>query len=97
VGLVPDYCNEVNTAIKKITGQVLVAHTCNSSYSRGKDEVQSQPGQIVGETLSQKYLTQKRAGGVAQVVEYPPSKCEALSSNSSTAKKKKKDNDHLNW
>jgi hypothetical protein len=28
--------------------------------------VQSQPGQIVHETLSQKYPSQKRAGGVAQ-------------------------------
>jgi hypothetical protein len=36
------------------------------------------------ETLSQKYPTQKRAGGVAQVVEHLPSKCEALSSNPST-------------
>jgi hypothetical protein len=30
--------------------------------------VQSQPGQIVQETLSQKNPTQKRAGGVAQGV-----------------------------
>jgi hypothetical protein len=29
-------------------------------------------------------------GGLAQVVQHLPSKCEALSSNSSTAKKKKK-------
>jgi hypothetical protein len=29
-------------------------------------KVRSQPGQIVPETLSQKYLTQKGAGGVAQ-------------------------------
>jgi hypothetical protein len=38
-------------------------------------------------TLSQK--TKHRFGDVAQVVEYLPSKCEALSSNHSTAKKKK--------
>jgi hypothetical protein len=44
------------------------------------------------ETLSQKYPTQERAGGVAQVIEYLSSKCEALSSNSSTAKKKTKKN-----
>jgi hypothetical protein len=31
-----------------------------------------------------------RAGEVSQVVEHLPSKCEALSSNPSTAKKKKK-------
>jgi hypothetical protein len=30
--------------------------------------VRSQPGQIVCETLFRKYLTQKRAGGVAQGV-----------------------------
>jgi hypothetical protein len=36
--------------------------------------VWSQPGQIVLETLSWKYPTPKRAGGVAQVVENLPSK-----------------------
>jgi hypothetical protein len=40
--------------------------------------VQSHPGQIVCETLSQKYPSQERAGGVA------------LSSSPSTTKKKKK-------
>jgi hypothetical protein len=44
--------------------------------------VLSQPLQIVCKTLSRKYSTQKRIGGVAQVVE--PSKCEVLSSNPST-------------
>jgi hypothetical protein len=43
---------------------------------------------IVCETLSQKIPTQKRAGGAAQVVEHLTSKCEALSSNPSTAAKK---------
>jgi hypothetical protein len=42
----------------------------------------------VCKTLSQKYLIQGRAGGMAQVVEL--SKHEALNSNSSTTKKKKK-------
>jgi hypothetical protein len=42
---------------------------------------------MVQETLSKKYPTQKRAGGVAQAVECLPSKCEALNSNPSTAKK----------
>jgi hypothetical protein len=41
----------------------------------------SQPQQIVQETLSRKYLTQKRAGRVAQVAVCPPSKHEALGSN----------------
>jgi hypothetical protein len=52
--------------------------------------VRSQPRQIVLETISQKYPTQNRAGGVTQVVEHLPHKCEALSSNPSTAKKEKK-------
>jgi hypothetical protein len=50
--------------------------------------VQGQPRQIVQETLSQKYPTHKRTSGVTQAVEQLPSKHEALSSNSSTTKKK---------
>jgi hypothetical protein len=50
--------------------------------------VQSQTWQIACESLSWKYPTQKRAGGVVQVVEHLPSKCEALSSNPITAKNK---------
>jgi hypothetical protein len=34
--------------------------------------IQGQPGQIFHETLSQKYSTPKRAGGVAQQVEQTP-------------------------
>jgi hypothetical protein len=45
--------------------------------------VQSQPGQIVLETLSGKISSQKRAGGVAEGV--------GLEFNPSTGKKKKKD------
>jgi hypothetical protein len=45
--------------------------------------VQSQPGEN-SETLSQKYLTQKRAGRAIQAVEHLPSKHEALNSNPST-------------
>jgi hypothetical protein len=63
--------------------------------------VQSQPGQIVNETLSQKYPThtqnnnkKPRAGGVDQVIECLPSKWKALSSDSSTAQKKKKKKKH---
>jgi hypothetical protein len=51
--------------------------------------VQSQPWQRVCKSLSQKYPTQKRAGGVARVAEHLLSKCEALSSNPSANKKKK--------
>jgi hypothetical protein len=48
---------------------VLVAHACNPSYSEGRNQegLGSKPtGQIVCETLSQKYPSQKRAGGLAQ-------------------------------
>jgi hypothetical protein len=47
-------------------------------------EFQGQPKKNESETLSQKYPTQKRAGGVAQVVEWLPSKQEAMSLNPST-------------
>jgi hypothetical protein len=52
--------------------------------------VQSQPGQIVQETLSRKYPKQNRAGRVGQVVKRLPSKHEALNSNPSITQKKKK-------
>jgi hypothetical protein len=50
--------------------------------------VQSQPRQIVHKTLSWKYLIEKKAGRVAQVIKCLPSKHEALSLNSSTPKRK---------
>jgi hypothetical protein len=53
-----------------------------------KTAVQGQPRQIVRETLSQKLKTQKRTG-VAQMVVHLSSKCEALSLNPNTTKKKK--------
>jgi hypothetical protein len=59
---------------------VLVAHTCNPTYSRGGDQ----------ENCSSKPTWANKAGGVAQVVAYLPSKFEALSSNPMTTKKKKK-------
>jgi hypothetical protein len=43
--------------------------------------VQSQPRQMVHETLSQKHPTPKRTGGMVQVVEHLPSKHKALNSN----------------
>jgi hypothetical protein len=52
--------------------------------------VPSQPGQILHETLVQKYPPQKKVCRVAQVVEHLPSKLKALCSNSSTTKKKEK-------
>jgi hypothetical protein len=54
--------------------------------------VQSQLREIVCETPSQKYPTQKRASEVAQEVEHLPSKCEALSSDPTSTKKKKRKN-----
>jgi hypothetical protein len=51
-------------------------------------EIPGQSRKIVLKTLSSKYPTQKRAGRVAQVVEHLLSKCEALSSNSTTTEKK---------
>jgi hypothetical protein len=75
----------------KTRSWVLVAYTCNPSYLGGRDqEDHSLKPAGVGETLSQKYPTQKRAGRVDQVVEYLPSKCDALSLSPSTTKKKKK-------
>jgi hypothetical protein len=73
-----------------------VAHTCNPSYSGGREirriVVRSQPGQIVRDSLSQKKNpSQKKAGGVAQDVgpEYKPQyNQEKKNSNPSTTKKK---------
>jgi hypothetical protein len=62
-----------------MTSQVLVAHAIILAFQEteiSRTEVRSQPRQIVDETLSQKYPTQKRAGGVSQVVQH------VLSSNS---------------
>jgi hypothetical protein len=43
-------------------GRALTVHACNPSYLGGRDQLE----QIVRETLSRKYQTQQRAGGVAQ-------------------------------
>jgi hypothetical protein len=64
----------------------MLACTCSSSYAGSigtRFIVQGKTDKI----LSEKELKLKRAGVVAQVVEHLPSKCEALSSNSSTAQK----------
>jgi hypothetical protein len=57
--------------------------------------VQSQPEQIVCETLSWKKPLQNRADKVAPVVEHLPSRHEALSSNTvlPRGKKKRKENE----
>jgi hypothetical protein len=46
----------------------------------GGPRFKASPGQIVQKTVFQKHPTQNRAGGVVQVVQGLPSKCEALSS-----------------
>jgi hypothetical protein len=74
--------------------QALVAHTCNPRYSEGRDqemEVRGQLGQIVHNTLSQKYPTHKRTGKVAQVVECLSSKYKFPSSNFGTTSPPKKE------
>jgi hypothetical protein len=53
--------------------------------------VQSQPMEIVHETLSQKYPTQKKGQQGDSSARVPPSKHEALSSNLNTTKKSLKD------
>jgi hypothetical protein len=66
-----------------------MAHTCNPSYSRDRDQedFSSKPGQTNSllEPILKKIPSQKRAGGVAQVEEHLPSKSEAQSSNPSTS------------
>jgi hypothetical protein len=57
-----------------------------------RSEVQSQPKQVVLDTHLENTPHKKRAGGVDQVVQCLPTKLEALSSNPSTTKKKKKVN-----
>jgi hypothetical protein len=74
---------------KDILSQVLVAPACNPSYSGGRDQ-EDDGSRPAWKTLSWKYPTQNRPGGVAQVIERLPSKCEALTSNPSTTTKKKK-------
>jgi hypothetical protein len=67
---------------KKAGGQVLEAQPVILATQEAEIRrivVQSQPEQIVHETRSQEYPTQNRAGGVAQVVEPLPRKCEAQS------------------
>jgi hypothetical protein len=50
----------------------MVAHTCNPSYSGGRDpealQLEAKLGTNNSQLLSCKYQTQKRADGVAQAV-----------------------------
>jgi hypothetical protein len=68
------------------------AHACNLSYKGGRGRritAQEQPQAKSMKPYLKNNQTKNRAGGVAQVVACLPSKCESLSSNPSTSKKKK--------
>jgi hypothetical protein len=71
---------------------VPVAHTCNPSFSGGRDQEDHglKPArQIVHKTLSQKTQCKIRAGGVAQVVECLSSMLEVLVQTPVLPRKKK--------
>jgi hypothetical protein len=62
----------------------MVAHACYPSYVEGRDgkmEVQGWPQAKSMRPYLKKKIDQKWLGGTAQVVQYLPSKCNALSSN----------------
>jgi hypothetical protein len=65
----------------------------NPSYTEGSNQenhsLKSAQANSLQDNIS-KISMQSRAGGVVQVVEDLPSKCETLSSNASTKKKNKK-------
>jgi hypothetical protein len=65
---------------------------CNPSYSEGKDQevLQLKPAEAnsSGDSIMKIPNTKKGSGGMTEVVEYLPSKCEALSLNPSNTKKK---------
>jgi hypothetical protein len=72
-----------------------VAHACNPSYSGGRlEDRSSKPAWANSSQEPTSKNTQHKktkAGGVPQVVEHLPSKCEARSSNPSIGKKKEKE------
>jgi hypothetical protein len=69
-----------------------VAHACNFSHSGGRDEedYDSKPDIQFTRSYLENTQPQNRAGRGCQVVEYLPSKYEALSSNPTAATKKPK-------
>jgi hypothetical protein len=69
--------------LSKYNKSGVVVHTCNSSYSRGRGRrilSLGHPWSKVRETLSQKQNTNKRTGGVSQMVECLLSMSKALGS-----------------
>jgi hypothetical protein len=87
--------NEYLSPLKyKIQGQVPVAHSCNPSYSRSRNQEDCSSRLTwvnIWRDIISKIPNTKRASRVAQVVECLPSKHEAMSPNPNTMKKKKKD------
>jgi hypothetical protein len=77
---------------KSLWSWVLVAHTCNPSYSGGRDQEDHSLRPALANSsqdpISNILNTRKRAG-VTQVIEHLPGKYEALNSNPSTVKRKK--------
>jgi hypothetical protein len=70
-----------------------VAHNCNPNYSGSRDQEDYGSKPAKGNslsTLSRKSPTQNRGCGVAQVVEYQPSRCEALIQITVPQKRKKR-------
>jgi hypothetical protein len=68
----------------------VVAHTCNPSYSAGRDQkdCSSKLAWVnFRDPISKIPNTKKGTGGVAQAVEHLPSKCEAQSSKLQHQKK----------
>jgi hypothetical protein len=71
----------------------MVILTCHPSYVGKQNKVQASPGRK--QDCIPKITNVKSSDGVAQMVEQLPSKCKTLSSNPSTAKKKKRE--RKNW
>jgi hypothetical protein len=71
-----------------------VAHACNPSYSGGRDQEDHSSKPALGKQFSRPYLEKnpsyKRTDEVSPAVSMPDWQHEALSSNPSAAKKKKK-------
>jgi hypothetical protein len=68
----------------------MVVHFCNLNYVGSINRRTVLPGQSGQKVRPYLKITKaKSAGGVAQVVDLPPSKCKAMSSNPSTEKKKR--------
>jgi hypothetical protein len=61
----------------------MVVHACNPSYlgNRGRKITVQGQGKVSTKTPTEKHTKSKRTGDMAQMVEYLPSKHEALSSS----------------